>query len=247
MNFLDLTFDVYYILWNIDFRIFIIMPLICKKSSHMRFNKRFKKDGLWIRKDKDGQIKCNFKNGKFHGIYRRINSSGLLTLEFTYFKGKKYGLCKSWYQNGYIFTSEYYYNNELHGLQKLWHNNQIMWSKCKYYKGLKHGLYELWDENGTKLIECNFEFGILNGLYKKWYKNGNQHIVAISDKNMYTMDNEDINNKLYIVKPKYCQKFKSFFSNGNIKFSSYLMNDNYIHIQKWNINGEIILKTQILL
>lgn len=145
-----------------------------------------KKQGKWIKKYNDGQIRYKgfFVNDTPTGTFYYYFEDGALKSMLDYSKdGTSH--CEMYHENGEMAASGKYTNeNKRTGLWTLYYESGEVSAKIKYENSHANGTSILYYRNGNKIIECNYKSGTLDGSYDRYFQNGALYEIGIYKKGL---------------------------------------------------------------
>ncbi len=119
------------------------------------------------------KIKCSYRNGKKHGLYKVWNDKGDLLTECYFKDGRLEGTFK--YQDIYSDPDRYeysYVDGKMHGKAFKWSHNGTLLKEESYDMGVPHGESKSYTNEGFLYSYTLYDHGI-PVVQKMWYSNGN--------------------------------------------------------------------------
>lgn len=129
----------------------------------MSFDKQLEVfDGEYKKWHIDGHLirHCWYKHNELDGKYISMHYFSGKLKKLCYFReGRYHGSYKRWFENGQIWKICEYKMGQLDGEYLEWHENGTVARHCFFHKGLKHGQYKCWSRDGVKLVDQYYENG----------------------------------------------------------------------------------------
>jgi len=125
---LSLPLELQYIIFTLNQQVFKVWPLLCRKAAlSSRFNEKYKKQGEWRRKTKEGLLLSQrFDNGEESGIYKEWHENGNLKRMCHKVRGLKHGESKRWGPDGRLKEHCFFENDDEIGEYKWWDGSGVL-------------------------------------------------------------------------------------------------------------------------
>jgi antitoxin component YwqK of YwqJK toxin-antitoxin module len=145
---LDLPHDVLRKICGIDKRVYIIMPLVCKRLALSRFDLNLEKSGkwlMWYQNSPQVLEVCYYKHGQRHGKNLLYHDNGKIFLERSYKNGVVEGSLETWWMSGEKHVEAYMANGKVHGPNKQYGTDGTLYTDANYKRGKLHGKFAKYD------------------------------------------------------------------------------------------------------
>jgi antitoxin component YwqK of YwqJK toxin-antitoxin module len=116
-----------------------------------------------------------YKEGREHGIWKKIYTNGLLKEKREFTNGMKTGEYLAWWENGKQRLAYYFVNDEYEGTCKEWNPEGLLVKEMSYKKGHEEGPQQWWYDNGK--IKANYV--IADG--RRYGLLGTKNCINVSD------------------------------------------------------------------
>jgi len=133
---------------------------------------------MWHKNDRLS-MQGAFLDGKWHGLFRYWDVSGILWRQVIFENGKLHGSVMTYWPHGQKQSEGVFDNNLKDGLWRFYYPSGTLWKETPYQKGLIHGKVITWYPDGVKKEEKQY---VNDELRRHWnYDNaGGATLVEIS-------------------------------------------------------------------
>ncbi len=186
-------------------------PLIPQNTKINQTDARGQRQGLWIARYPNGNIKyeINFKNGHPIGLYRRYYPSGALLVEMKFDPTGHRAVATFYDMDGHRIAKGYYLDQKRDSIWQFFINDSIVLKEVMYKNGKKNGFERIYSPNYYP-----------NLLQERYYKNGVLDSVAVD----YYYDGTP-KSIMFYKNGKLDGPFQLFYYGGQVKIKGQYKND----------------------